>query len=393
MKKFCFLLLLIQTLFVIESASESALHQQSTVLNNHHNNQQVFEIIEKVNKKCPHITHVYDLGLKSVNGIPLRVITFSDNAAEHEIGEPEFKYVGNMHGNEVVGREMMLELMTQLCDLYLNNNENIVKLIDSTRIHLLVTMNPDGWDLAVQNEFTNLKKTTPNKYDTVENMLYDQGVQDWFTGRQNANGIDLNRNFPDLDQYEYKYTSQGKDKFDHLVSEASQEINEKHLDCQNKTFQPETLTVANWIASTPFVLSANFHGGDLVVNYPYDDSKNHNTVYSATPDDQLFKDISYTFAQYHGEMNSPDKKKCDMVSDDFHDGITNGAKWYPVCGGMQDYNYLSSNCFEVTIELGCNKFPAGKNLQQLWADNMNAFYEFIWLVCYFLKKKLKIKEF
>ena len=62
-------------------------------------------------------------------------------------------------------------------------------------------------------------------------------------------------------------------------------------------FQPETLTVANWIASLPFVLSANFHGGDLVVNYPYDDSKNHKTVYSATPDDQLFRDISYTFAQ------------------------------------------------------------------------------------------------
>jgi carboxypeptidase E len=126
-------------------------------------------------------------------------------------------------------------------------------------------------------------------------------------------------------------------------------------------------------------LSANFHGGDLVVNYPYDDSKNHKTVYSATPDDQLFRDISYTFAQYHAEMSSPDKQKCDMVSDEFHDGITNGAKWYPVCGGMQDYNYLSSNCFEVTIELGCNKFPAGKQLAKLWKDNMNAFYEFIWL--------------
>ena len=79
-------------------------------------------------------------------------------------------------------------------------------------------------------------------------------------------------------------------------------------------------------------------------------------------------------------MSSPNKHKCDMVSDEFHDGITNGAKWYPVCGGMQDYNYLSSNCFEVTIELGCNKFPAGKLLPKLWKDNINAFYEFIWLV-------------
>ena len=236
MKNFHFVLLIVQAYLISHlTATESVLNPESTVLTNHHNNQQVLEIIDNVHKKCPEITHVYDLGLKSVKGIPLRVIAFSDNPTEHEQGEPEFKYVGNMHGNEVVGREMMLELMTQLCDAYLNKNENVVQLIESTRIHLLVTMNPDGWDIAVQNEFNNLKKTSPNKFATIEDMLYEQGVQDWFTGRQNANGIDLNRNFPDLDQYEYKYVSQGKEKFDHLVSEASQEINEKHLDCQNKT--------------------------------------------------------------------------------------------------------------------------------------------------------------
>jgi murein tripeptide amidase MpaA len=79
-----------------------------------------------------------------------------------------------MHGNEVIGREMMLELMTQLCDAYLNKNENVVNLIESTRIHLLTTMNPDGWDIAVQNEFSNLNKTTPNQFASVEDMLRER---------------------------------------------------------------------------------------------------------------------------------------------------------------------------------------------------------------------------
>jgi carboxypeptidase E len=81
-------------------------------------------------------------------------------------------------------------------------------------------------------------------------------------------------------------------------------------------------------------------------------------------------------------MTDPKRQKCDLVSENFDEGITNGAQWYPVCGGMQDFNYLSSNCFEVTIELGCHKFPPGKQLKQYWKDNVDAFYEFIWLVCF-----------
>ena len=92
------------------------------------------------------------------------------------------------------------------------------------------------------------------------------------------------------------------------------------------------------------------------------------------------REISYIFAQFHANMTSTTRKKCDMVEADFKDGITNGAKWYPVCGSMQDYNYLSSNCFEITIELGCDKFPAGKTLAQYWKDNIDSFYEFMWLV-------------
>lgn len=69
-----------------------------------------------------------------------------------------------------------------------------------------------------------------------------------FEGRLNANGADLNRDFPD--QFDTKETSGNI------------------LDGR----QNETVAVMTWIVSNPFVLSGNLHGGAVVASYPFDDS-------------------------------------------------------------------------------------------------------------------------
>lgn len=64
-----------------------------------------------------------------------------------------------------------------------------------------------------------------------------------------------------------------------------------------------------------------------------------------------------SYALNHKKMYQP-STQCGH--DDFPDGITNGNEWYKVFNGMQDWDYVDNDCFELTIELGCCKYPDGK---------------------------------
>jgi len=310
----------------------------------HHNNTELAAILQQVHNKCPDISRLYTLSEPSVRGVPLYVLEFSDKPGHHELTEPEMKYVANMHGNEVLGRELLLHLADHICSAYLAGDKEMTALVHSTRIHLLPSMNPDGWKIAT-----------------------DHGGRDYLIGRSNANDIDLNRDFPDLNQVVYE----GAEENNHLLREAN----------FDHRIQPETESVIKMIMDTPFVVSANMHGGDLVANYPYDESKTDNpTQYTPSPDDMTFRALASVYAGHHPRMSDPRTPGCDSEVNEFaqHGGITNGAAWYSVPGGMQDFNYLASNDFEITLELGCDKYPPASSLKGEWEDNRKSLLEFIW---------------
>lgn len=44
---------------------------------------------------------------------------------------------------------------------------------------------------------------------------------------------------------------------------------------------------------------------------------------------------------------------------------------------MQDFNYLHSNCFEITFELSCCKYPNASQLEKEWLLNKESLISFI----------------
>ncbi|CAM4679436.1 unnamed protein product [Caretta caretta] len=305
-----------------KTASPTSLHQplQPEDFRHHHfPDMEIF--LRRYASEYTNITRLYSVG-KSVEQRELYVMEISDNPGIHEPGEPEFKYIGNMHGNEVIGRELLLNLIDYLCKNF-GTDPEVTELVLNTRIHIMPSMNPDGYEKSQEGD----------RSSTV--------------GRNNSNNYDLNRNFPD----QFLPTTD--------------------------PLQPETLAVMNWLRDFPFVLSANLHGGSLVVNYPFDDDEKGIAIYSKSPDDGVFQQLALSYSKENTQMYQGSPCKDMYPNEYFPHGITNGAHWYNVQGGMQDWNYVNTNCFEVTIELGCVKYPNAEDLPKYWEQNHRSLLQFM----------------
>ncbi|KAJ8770100.1 hypothetical protein K2173_011182 [Erythroxylum novogranatense] len=159
-------------------------------------------------------------------------------------------------------------------------------------------------------------------------------------GDGNANNIDLNRDFPDRSLANVKYGFSVNNDLD--------------------ARQPETKAIINWMRQINFAASATLHGGALVANYPWDANKENRKSYFACPDDDTFRFMASTYSLSHHNMS---------LSKEFPGGITNGASWYPIYGGMQDWNYIHAGCLELTLEISDNKWPIADELPTLWEYN------------------------
>ncbi len=242
----------------------------------------------------PDICRLVSLGA-SVQGRNLWCLKISDNP-DLEEDEPEFKYSSSIHGDEVTGMELCRRLISLLTDSY-GVDPTLTSYVDQMEIWICPMHNPDGF-VAVS--------------------------------RYNAHGVDLNRTFPDP-------------------------VTDPYDDPAGR--EPEVQHFMYFGYDHRFNLSANYHGGALVVNYPWDCQAAY------TPDDDMIREFSLGYAALNPPMyNNPE----------FPQGVTIGWAWYIIHGGMQDWCYEWRSDIDVTIEVSETKWPNWTLMDQFWNENRDA---------------------
>ncbi len=229
-------------------------------------------------------------------------------------GKPKFLYTSTIHGDETGGYILLLRLLDELCT---SNDERILNIVNNIDIFICPCTNPDG--------------TYHGGNNTVSGAT-----------RGNANGIDMNRNYPDF--------SVGP-----------------HPD--GYAYQQETEWMMQLADDYTFTMAANYHGGSEVMNYIWDNYR------PLSADDDWWQMVCHEYADLCHEVNP-------NYMNSFNNGITNGAVWYMIAGGRQDYMNYYKECREVTIECSNSYTPSGSQLPQLWNTNHNSMLTYLEEVLY-----------
>ena len=267
----------------------------------------------------PSLCRLMDLGPTTNLARPHRLwaLIISDEPAIGE-PEPEVLLTSTMHGDETTGFVLMLRLIDHLLQGYCSDPE-ITDLVDQTEIWINPLANPDGTYFG-------------------GNATVADAIRSYTTTGGGNSGVDPNRNFPGF-------------------------VGDQHPD--GNPWWLETETMMALAENKTFVLSANFHGGVEVVNYPWD------TVERRHPDDLWFETLARDWADL-AQADSP-----GGYMTDFNNGITNGYDWYPVDGGRQDFMTFFHGGREVTIEISETKLLPAEELDNLWTWNRRALLDFM----------------
>ena len=160
----------------------------------YHTTEEIYSLLDSLNQleELNGWFHLDTIGYSTQENIPILAAKISDNAHIKE-DEPRVLFVGQVHGEEILGVEVIMELLNDLlfpgASMY--THMNILK--EYLEIWLVPTGNPDGLNVVHEGLDVSYRK---NKRDLSPEGSFPNGIFDYDPAIGNdVDGVDLNRNF------------------------------------------------------------------------------------------------------------------------------------------------------------------------------------------------------
>ncbi len=256
------------------------------------------QMMRRFVERYPDLCHIDTIG-RSVQGRLLLALVIDGGSAE---GKREMFYSASIHGDELVPYYLMLRLCDTLLRSY-GSDADITYLLDHISVCVNPLNNPDGTYFGGDS--------------TVAAAV-----------RYNANGVDLNRNYPD--------------PFGTIALDPLQPENKQQID---------------YIGNHHFMLSATLHGGAEVLNYPWD---SFTSATRANEHDQWWQQVCSRFIERGRQFDA------EFFTDVCDEGYIVGGDWYVIRNGRQDYLNFYHGIRELTMEVSVAKMPPSSQLDDSW---------------------------
>jgi hypothetical protein len=254
-------------------------------------------------RRNPNIAKLVDLG-DTVQGRDILAIKLTQGARGHADGSrPAVLYSATQHAREWIAAEIDRRLMHWYVDRWRANDKGVKRLLKKTELWFVPVANPDGYEYTFETDRLWRKNLQDNDGDGQTTL---------------ADGVDLNRNFPN----HFNYDEEG----------SSSVFSSETYRGPSAVSEPETAAMKGLLDRIGFAFQVNYHSvGEWLL---YAEGWQ---IAAPTADDPIYFALS-------GNLDEP-------AISNFHPGVSSDVL-YVTNGETTDYAHAATGALAWTPELG-----------------------------------------
>ncbi len=263
----------------------------------YHSNAALLAAVERLAAASPPgVAGLRELG-RTVQGTPIPIVSIGAPGADRD-GRPRVLVSANVHGNEVISSELAMALLRDLCAA--QPSDAATALLGRAEVMIVPAVNLDSREIAAE--------------------ALAMGRPIGRAPRGNANGVDLNRNFP--------WVEGGTDPWHPMAGTAIRWL--PWYRGPEPLSEPEARALAELALTHKPCVALNLHSVGRYILYPW------NAHAEAPPHAAEFQAIGEAFcASQPGQRYE----------------IKQAQAWYGIMGDMDDWLYAHHGTLAMTVEL------------------------------------------